>query len=83
MKTAEEWHNQYRKDEGWVYPHIDDIRAIQADALRHAAGILNKHKPAMDRNWPKEDVAKHFALDECENKILAEAKQLTATHAHP
>jgi len=68
MKTAEEWHNQYRKDEGWVYPHIDDIRAIQADALRHAAGVAEKICNQRDRLVTGELIG---------DTLLAEADKLT------
>jgi hypothetical protein len=60
MKTAQEWQEELAGETS-----VESIKAIQADALRHAAAVV---KSNLGRSW---------SICGMENSLLSEATRLT------
>ena len=73
MKSAEEWVKRVTHEDGHVASmYVEDIRAIQADALRHAADLCLKRKLKMFNE------AHNLACDECVAYIEMAIEELQA-----
>jgi hypothetical protein len=65
VKSAEEWVKRVTHEDGHVASmYVEDIRAIQADALRHAAAIAD----SFCSGWTKDELLKEATKLEAKSK---------------